>query len=449
MTFLLGLAYLALTPPFQVPDEPNHFLRAFQISQGSIRGVRQHDRTGGFLPITVIQYVAFFYQHSSRPKILTSYEEWRQNIRESCPLTASRLSEQAFVNFSNTVHYSPIPYLPQALGINLAKVLTRNTPEALYLSRFLTLLASVALLGAAFRLLAFSVRLRLTLFLLATLPMSLFLLASTSADALTISLALVTAALCIRLTQYWNDHLFIWLLIAAVLLSCCKTLYLLIPLAGLPAVWLAPRQRHLKVGAAALLVGAAFLPGLAWTALTTSWTVSIRPDRFDFPLLQLHYVLEEPLTVMLVFFSALKKEFMGLWWNLIGVLGWLDTFLPQPVYKFYPLLLTLTAVTGISSQEQERRSTWRAGLFAASLFLASTFLLLLTAYLAWNPVRAPYVKGLQGRYFLPLVPLLLFWLPPIFSLKEKRYRIFSSVVFLVWTYLTYLSVAALFHRYWG
>ena len=33
-TFLPGLTYLVLTPPFQVPDEPNHFLRSFQVSQG-------------------------------------------------------------------------------------------------------------------------------------------------------------------------------------------------------------------------------------------------------------------------------------------------------------------------------------------------------------------------------------------------------------------------------
>ncbi|OGR31563.1 MAG: hypothetical protein A2139_13835 [Desulfobacca sp. RBG_16_60_12] len=291
MTFLLGLTYLAFTPPFQVPDEHTHFQRSFQVSQGTIRGVKQDNQVGGFLPKTVIQDLAFFPHLAGKRQIQTSYGEWRQNLRESRPLTALHLSEQAFGHFPNTVLYSPVPYLPQALGINLAKGLALNTLEALYLSRFLTLLASVALLAASFSLCAFSVRLRLTLFLLATMPMSIFLLASTSADALTISLALVTAALCIRLTQQWSARLFIWLLVSAVLLSLCKICYLLVPLAGLPAVWQAPLRRHRKVVAAAALVAVAVLPALAWNALTTTLFVpSLLDYRVD-PRRQLHYVL--------------------------------------------------------------------------------------------------------------------------------------------------------------
>ena len=32
---LCGLAFVLVTPPFQVPDEPVHALRAYQISEGS------------------------------------------------------------------------------------------------------------------------------------------------------------------------------------------------------------------------------------------------------------------------------------------------------------------------------------------------------------------------------------------------------------------------------
>ena len=311
LTFLLGLTYLVLTPPFQVPDEPNHFLRSFQVSQGVILGVKQHNQAGGFLPRTVIQEVAFFSHLAFKPEKQTSSGEWRQNLRESRPLSPGHLSEPAFGHFPNTIMYSPIPYLPQALGFALAKGLALKGLEALYLSRFLALLASVALLAASFSLLAFAVRLRLTIFLLATMPMSIFLLASISADGLTISLALVTAALCIRLTRQWSDRLFIWLLVTAVLLSLCKTCYLLIPLGGLPAVWQAPLRSHLKWGAAAALVAMAFLPALAWTALTTSLFVPLRPDHLVNPQLQLRFVLEQPLTVMWAFGSSPYPGFSG------------------------------------------------------------------------------------------------------------------------------------------
>jgi len=35
--FIFGVAILILTPPFQVPDEPQHFFRAFQLSEGRFR----------------------------------------------------------------------------------------------------------------------------------------------------------------------------------------------------------------------------------------------------------------------------------------------------------------------------------------------------------------------------------------------------------------------------
>ncbi len=33
---LFGLAFVFVTPPFQVPDEYNHFFRAYEISQGKL-----------------------------------------------------------------------------------------------------------------------------------------------------------------------------------------------------------------------------------------------------------------------------------------------------------------------------------------------------------------------------------------------------------------------------
>lgn len=446
LSLLLGLFYLLLTAPFQVPDEPAHFLRAFQISRGDLRGEKLNARAGGFIPKRLKDELYVFDHLKFKPEIQISYDEWRQKIRKSLPLTVLSRSETAFLSFSNTVLQSPVPYLPQALGLIIAEGLAWNTLEALYLSRFLTLLACIALLAVSLSLCAFSDRLCLTIFLLATMPMNIFLLASISADALTISLALVTVALCIRLTQQWSAKLFGWLLLSSGLLSLCKVFFL-IPLMGLPAIWLAPLQRRLQVGAAAALVGAAVLPLLAWSSLAATLVVPFRPD-VD-PHLQLKFVLEQPLTALRVFCSSLTEDFWGIWLSFIGVLGWLDTLLPPRVYRYYPLLLGLAVVTGISSQELPRRNTRRLIWVAAGIFLATVFLICLSQYLLWTPVGAPHLKGLQGRYFLPLAPMLLLCLPPVFYLKEKWYRVFTAVVFLGWGYLSVIVLAALGRRYWG
>ena len=33
---IFGILFLMITPPFQVPDEPQHFYRAFHVSEGNI-----------------------------------------------------------------------------------------------------------------------------------------------------------------------------------------------------------------------------------------------------------------------------------------------------------------------------------------------------------------------------------------------------------------------------
>lgn len=47
---IFGIAFSFITPPFQVPDEYNHFYRAFQISELKVIAERRQNLVGGFLP---------------------------------------------------------------------------------------------------------------------------------------------------------------------------------------------------------------------------------------------------------------------------------------------------------------------------------------------------------------------------------------------------------------
>ncbi|GBR10964.1 hypothetical protein AA21952_3223 [Acetobacter oeni LMG 21952] len=58
---IAGPVCLLLTPPFQVADESNHFMRAIQISQNQpIAITRTPNEKGAFVPDTVIPFVAVF-----------------------------------------------------------------------------------------------------------------------------------------------------------------------------------------------------------------------------------------------------------------------------------------------------------------------------------------------------------------------------------------------------
>ena len=62
--FLLGLLgalpLVALTPPFQVPDESQHFLRAYQLSELRIGAIVQDGETKAMLPSSLIELIERF-----------------------------------------------------------------------------------------------------------------------------------------------------------------------------------------------------------------------------------------------------------------------------------------------------------------------------------------------------------------------------------------------------
>jgi uncharacterized membrane protein len=87
----------------------------------------------------------------------------------------------------------------------------------------------------------------------------------------------------------------------------------------------------------------------------------------------------------------------------VGTLGWLDTFLPAPFRALYLAVLLITAVMDSAAGA---RLELRNRILLLALGLGSVLLLMVIAYLMWNRVGASLIYGLQGRYFIPIAPLL-------------------------------------------
>jgi len=449
LTLVLGLVYLALTPPFQVPDEPHHFLRAWQISEGQVWGEVRQGKAGGQIPPGIGQDVARFNPLAGAPQARISREVLLREYRRSTEWTSENVTARAFTPFSNTVLYAPVPYLPQALGLWLARQWGLHTVAALYLGRLLSLLASVSLLGAAFCLCAFSWRLVFLLFLLATLPMSLFLWGALSADAMTIALAFLNLALSLRLLRQWNFAGFVSLLICSLWLGLCKGFYVLIPLAGIPAIMLAEEKITTKIAGAFLLAAVSLGPALAWSWSVTALYTPGRTDIAIDPVGQFHFVLRQPGAFFAAWITTLRQHWNGFYTSCIGILGWLDTPLPRVVYRGSAVLLGVTLLIGRQPRPPEVWPPWWSAIMAGLIFLTSTLLLALACYLSWTPVGAPQVEGIQGRYFLPLAPLALLWWPPAWYVRPSTYRLIQVTAGLGWLYLAVVSAAALYQRYWG
>lgn len=450
LVFIVGLFSLCLTPPFQVADEHAHFYRAFQISEGVLGGVKIGNETGGMIPTSVFHDVIQFNDLIFHWDRQISFHTWLEKWNASQPLDPAHLEKLQFTEFANSVNYSPVVYIPQVLGIGLAKFFALNTFFALYLARFLNLLLASLLAGVALNTLSFSLRSVLSLFLVIGMPMTVFQMASASADSLTQATSFVIAALLFRAfyvfqqNKKFENKSFYLFLIFSFVLSLCKSTYLLLPLTILPLLFRLPMKKRILTSCATLSV--ALVPCLVWSAWIQRIYSPTRRDVHIDPHEQAHFLLHHPLGVLKAFIVGLVVKSPYYLKMFVGCFGWLDSSLPKFLIALYLLLLLIVPWFGAAGEISYDMKTFKWGVLF--ICLGTGLLICITMYLTWVPVGALQLEGIQGRYFIPLAALSILAIPRKISLPQRSWRNLNLAVFLLWIFVSVRFLLVLKTRYW-
>jgi len=90
-----------------------------------------------------------------------------------------------------------------------------------------------------------------------------------------------------------------------------------------------------------------------------------------------------------------------LWREMLGVLGWRDTKLPEVVYWLLTAMLLASCVERIELDGPARRRVAAVATLTVLGYCAAVFLIF---YLAWTPIATDRVHGIQGRYFTIALP---------------------------------------------
>jgi uncharacterized membrane protein len=290
------------------------------------------------------------------------------------------------VRVSFPAFYTAVPYAPQALAQFIGRKSGGRTLYVFYAGRVMNAIAGVLLVMLAMRLLpeaawVFGV--------VGLTPMFLYLAGSFSADAVTCGLAFCAAAAALRPINAAFP-------ITAALLSLAKPGYALIALLATPR-WRERKQRTwIGVGLIAVVVG-----GWIASASARGAYYPMRGDVVTDASAQMKHLAQAPFQFVRVALSDYASHATQYLDHLIGRLGWLDIGLPRIVLVLYVLLFLYAAL----SIPLRLGAVHRAMLAAV---VAGTMLLLsLAQYLLWSPVGGAIIEGLQGRYFLPIAPLVL------------------------------------------
>lgn len=420
IALFFGFIFICLIPPGWNPDETQHYKRAQQVAHGDMIpqefvGQNELMYTGGTLPEDVVWFVESYKIGDALydPSIRLNFPMWNN---EGVVRGGSLGSDPITVPFSGSARYSPLVYAPQSASLWLTNTLGLPLLIGFFMAKIVGLLFQVTAI-------AYSIRLapkgKWIFFVLGLLPVTVIQSSALSADIVTTSVSFVFIALVLKLAlsrkTISNKNILVLAgLVAA--LGLVKPAYLPLALILLLIPIYHKTFRHWKnLLKLAIPMVIAVIPGIIWLSAT-----SFIEDHYShgvYPELQKQFVIENPLSFLHAFFNTYLTDAQPkLYRTLLGNFVW-DTA-PMP---FIFMVITAIVIALSPLLTSSREITRKLTPLAKSTMLATALLLIVAIsgalYLYYTPPEQNSILGIQSRYFIPFLPLIL--LPMMANIPYK------------------------------
>ncbi|MGG0237128.1 DUF2142 domain-containing protein [Bacillus rhizoplanae] len=411
----MGIMFSFNNPLFEATDENFHFAKAYDISLGHLLSTKQGDKVGVNLPEN-IDDMPRPNQFETTYGLLANGERYDRAKSEAWD-TYTFANKTKFVEQPTTAVYTPIPYIPQALGLFIANILGLKAFSALMLGRIFNLIVYIALTAMAIKIIP---RLKNTLAFLAAFPLFVSLAASFSADAMLMGLTYLFIAIILqKLMCSEKDVLrvkdFVIPTLLLILIVLCKFTYW--PLSFLMLSFVGRdlfRTKMQGITSFLMLAGISGLMMSSWNLFVMKFVGTINPNEKINPVEQLKFMFGHPVEAMKTFFGTFENG-MSTWLTMLNQVGWV-THLLSGIVIISLVGLVMTAIFDYTEDKFKLRN------FDYGIFILTSIsiigLVMLSLYLTWSEVGADFISGLQGRYFLPILPIILFMFNERMNVKQ-------------------------------
>ena len=384
---LFGILLMVAITPNSAPDEAAHYSQSYGLSNYLL--FQKNKEEGDARDFDLDMWEENFNSESGYTQIGKRLFEKR----------GSEENGKVWVPSSFTY---PIMYLPQAAGLAVGRLLRVNVLTLYYLGRLFNLLFYSFCVYAAVK----SVPLKKELFFgIGMMPMALHQAASYSYDAFTNGMAILWTALALRAILEkgpMEKKEYFTLILVGGLMAPSKVGYMI--LAGL--LFLIPQRRfvHLNKPAAVggIILSMAAFTAVFWLPAAISGS-SIHRSGDD--VFTLEAMLQQPVHVLRILFYSAEENMLE-WlaeaagFVFCGYSLWINVLIPV----VYLILLLALAQKKNSEPELGSRGRNRAAMLAIIGF--GILMIEMVELFSWTPVVADRVYGIQGRYFIPLIPLV-------------------------------------------
>lgn len=427
LVIALGLIFTFLVPPFQKPDENRHYYQAVALSDLTMTCPRD-PVLGTYLPVRESAYTFPLVlktdeiAHTPNIKFFRSQFGWYFHPPSESVIKATDWCSWSFVG-----------YIPSALGLLIARL-----SGSLMVEFFAGRIVSLALFLFT---LIFGLRLtppgyRQWLWFFALLPMTLHQVTAISYDAVLLAMVPLIYA-CLTQFLAHSDRkpprstlvLFYVSLLIFVLAKPAMIAFFLL-------IFLVPKQKlptRIILLALGLVLTLPFLRPLHYRGLD----VGVNPA------LQAEVIRQDPGHFVSTLARSATRDGEDILWGLIGRFGWLDY---QFVGTYYYLAVFIFGALLLSRPPKPIPAKSLVILLTVIIFtyLATYYAL----YLTWSRIGSDHIIGVQGRYFLPLIPLLALCLSALvdYLRRSARARLLFAAIFSCW--LVYQVTHLIYLRYY-
>lgn len=417
---LICLFFLVTMPTFKNHDEYYHWIKAYEVSQGTLMTPQKDGVQGSMMPEGV-------------SKVFPS--DWTKlDYQKMKELLNVKLNEdnKGILNAETAAVYSFVSYIPQATGIALARLVTDNVYLITYGGRIVNMIFALFVLYFAIKLMPFGKKL---LLIPAMIPIAIEGFTSLSPDAMTISVAFFYIAYILHLAFGKKEQLGtkekVILLISSIVIALCKIVY--IPLVGL--ILIIPKEKFKnqenKILNFCVIAGIAVMINLIWLAISSRYLSTFREGDSK---IQVLLALQNPILYIQNVLYTFNLNGSNYLLSLFGAdLGWGELI---KLYSIVPyVFLTIYLFTAITDNELKDKFKKYQIVWISLVILAIVGLIFTSLYVQWTTVGQTSIAGIQGRYFLPILPLVMLLMGSVVKVKslynEEKVTKFVGISILV------------------
>ena len=315
-------------------------------------------------------------------------------------LQEQKLSDlRVSVNFSNV--NVPLGYVVPGLGIAVGRALHLGALPTFYLGRIFNSILFIVLVYWAIKIISVG---KETLFVISMFPMVWQQIGSFSYDSLIIGLAFLFTAFIVnafRSEDKISRKMWIALGILSVLLASCKLVYapIILIILALPEDKLSFKDPH-KVKKITI-ISLTVLGVIGFIILDRMISISqyFKPSCF----IEGHSRFISLVNFLEIFMLTVVDRISYYLSSLVAFPGWYQFPIPEVLIVTYYLFFILTAVR---KKDEKIYITRGIRVWGAVLVLTSSILIALAMATSFTEPNAGMIDGIQGRYFLPMMPLI-------------------------------------------